>query len=188
MKFAPLLYRVADLRNGLVHEHYVNGGWKLHCRRRNLRTGEAMEMNDLMIFLNAKSLNLETNSWEWKWNKEKAFSVKSFYNVLLKSHKEYAWQALIGHLTRAGTILATESVKLFLMNWPSLNSRGFGEVIWDILPFAALWVIWNHRNPLISEQESVEVTKVERHIKNIVWAWLDAEWNYRSWKKEHKFS
>ncbi|KAF5184507.1 hypothetical protein FRX31_025906, partial [Thalictrum thalictroides] len=50
---------------------------------------EAMEMNDLMIMLNARSLNLEMDSWEWKWNKDKKFSVKSFYNVLLKSHKEY---------------------------------------------------------------------------------------------------
>ncbi|KAF5204684.1 hypothetical protein FRX31_005730 [Thalictrum thalictroides] len=199
-------------------------------------------MNDLMIMLNARSLNLEMDSWEWKWNKDKKFSVKSFYNVLLRSHKEYVapiesfphklvwkakiplnvkfffwslirgrtltkdilfdrnisgdnlcvlcndnkvetslhlfldcsvsaqvWQALIGHLTRAGLILAAVSVKMFLTNWPSLHSRGFGEIIWDILPFAALWVIWNHRNSLIFKHEPVEVNRMVQQIKSTVW-------------------
>ncbi|KAF5201923.1 hypothetical protein FRX31_008490 [Thalictrum thalictroides] len=66
----------------------MNGEWKPQCRRRNLRTNEAIEINELMETLNSVSLNSDADSWEWKWNKDKVFSVKSFYNNLLKAHKK----------------------------------------------------------------------------------------------------
>ncbi|KAF5203413.1 hypothetical protein FRX31_007000, partial [Thalictrum thalictroides] len=81
------------MKRGLVHEHYANGEWKLECRRRNLGTGETLEMNDLMAMLNSTNINEESDVWEWSGNKNKCFTDKSFYSTLLKDHKDYVPQA-----------------------------------------------------------------------------------------------
>ncbi|KAF5202178.1 hypothetical protein FRX31_008234 [Thalictrum thalictroides] len=153
---------------------------------------------------NLISLNLDPDVWEWKWNKGKSFSVKSFYNIILQNHKDnnnsmemsshlflecpvslQVWQALIGHLARANSILTAQDVKAFLLNWPGLNSRGFGEIIWDILPFSTLWVIWKCRNQAIFNEELFIVAKIVREIKCTVWAWMDVDGNYKNRKKDH---
>ncbi|KAF5195979.1 hypothetical protein FRX31_014434 [Thalictrum thalictroides] len=244
----------------------IGGGFNnklqvLFCRRRNLRTNEAYEMNEFMEMLNSVSLNSDPDSWKWKWNKDKVFSVKSFYNNLLKAHKEYVapvepfphrliweaklplnvkffflsmfrgiiltkdrlyekqivddnlcnlcnstsstesslhiflecplvaqvWQKLIGHMPRVADFLTGQTINLLLLDWPSLHTRGFGEILWEIMPFSVLWVIWKHRNLVIFEQKSFDVDKVVQEIKASMWAWLDIDPRNRVRKKEHLF-
>ncbi|KAF5187118.1 hypothetical protein FRX31_023295, partial [Thalictrum thalictroides] len=67
----PRLYRHTSLKNGLVAEHFVDGVWSPQIRRRNLREGEAIEMQRLTTLLTPLHLGVGSDTWEWKWNKKK---------------------------------------------------------------------------------------------------------------------
>ncbi|KAF5183497.1 hypothetical protein FRX31_026917 [Thalictrum thalictroides] len=46
------------------------------------------------------------------------------------------WGSLIGHIERAKPVLLPAELKVNLVTWPCLNSRGLREDIWRLLPCA----------------------------------------------------
>ncbi|KAF5195982.1 hypothetical protein FRX31_014431 [Thalictrum thalictroides] len=65
-------------------------------------------------------------------------SIESCFHLFLECPlAAQVWQKLIGHMPKANDILAGHDIKLM----SSLHTRGFGEIIWDIMPFTVLWEI-----------------------------------------------
>ncbi|KAF5192621.1 hypothetical protein FRX31_017791 [Thalictrum thalictroides] len=104
-------------------------------------------MQELLSRLAPKRLCDGCDSWEWKWGKKKAFSVKSMYSVLMGGQGGHippinpfpykvvwkanvplnlVWEALIGHLDRATAVMQSADPRGILSAWPCINTRGMG--------------------------------------------------------------
>ncbi|KAF5182722.1 hypothetical protein FRX31_027691 [Thalictrum thalictroides] len=203
----PRIYRHASHKNGLVVDHFIEGEWRPRVRRRNLREGEAIEMQEILSMLAPKRLCDGCDTWEWKWGKNKCFSVKSMYIVLMGGQGgqhpplhsfpykvvwkanvplNLVWDALIGHLDRATTVLQPAEPRSILRAWPCSNTRGIGEDIWRVLPYSVLWVLWTAQNEIVFCQGTFDLRGIINRIKCMIWAWLDINSQIRNLKKDHQ--
>ncbi|KAF5186031.1 hypothetical protein FRX31_024380 [Thalictrum thalictroides] len=101
---------------------------------------------------------------------------------------QMVWQALIGHLNRASTVLQHDDPKVIITAWPCINTRGIGEDIWLLIPYALMWVIWSVRNNIIFSNGKFELQKTVKIIKYLIWAWLEINGQRRNLKKDHRVS
>ncbi|KAF9602254.1 hypothetical protein IFM89_026339 [Coptis chinensis] len=88
------IFRFTVLKEGTAMDHMsmdVNGvNWNLQVCRRSIRESEAISLNALTDAISTTHIGDGDDSWEWKWTKEKTFTVKSFYRQLLKASRNGA--------------------------------------------------------------------------------------------------
>ncbi|KAF5197564.1 hypothetical protein FRX31_012847 [Thalictrum thalictroides] len=99
---------------------------------------------------------------------------------------QLVWDALIGHLDRATTVLQPAEPRSILSAWPDINTRGIGEDIWRVLPYSVLWVLWTARNEIVFCQGTFDLRGIIKRIKCMIWAWLDINSQRRNLKKDHQ--
>ncbi|KAF5177868.1 hypothetical protein FRX31_032545 [Thalictrum thalictroides] len=69
-------------------------------------------------------------------------------------------------------IFAADSIEEWINAWPVGPTTELGTKIWELLPFATVWILWKCRNCRIFQSKEKMVEAIVVEIKGTIWYWL----------------
>ncbi|KAF5186270.1 hypothetical protein FRX31_024143, partial [Thalictrum thalictroides] len=85
------------------------------------------------------------------------------------------WYVLLQPRRRSfSNVLTADTVEELLIAWPKGKGGHLGSRIWELLPYAVIWVFWRIRNDLIFSNKLFSVERTCNEIKATLWYWLGA--------------
>ncbi|KAF5196165.1 hypothetical protein FRX31_014249 [Thalictrum thalictroides] len=84
---------------------------------------------------------------------------------------ERAWPGMYENL------FVVQSVEEWLKTWPKGCRQEFGKRVWELTPFAVIWVLWKGRNHKIFRNKELVLENIKKEVKLV----LDGK---LGWKKK----
>ncbi|KAF5205454.1 hypothetical protein FRX31_004963 [Thalictrum thalictroides] len=185
------------MKEGTVRKHQNDRGeCELKLKRSLFRQSEQVQLDDLVSLIENVRLVDEGDIREWKWKKNKMFSVKSCYKYFVSRTQPRSpetisfpfkftwepriptniWESLIeSNNAVCNRVTNWSSLKMVLSQWPIMYMGTIKEKIWAILPYAVVWSLWNLRNNAIFKDGEVVVVNEIRKLKGLIWSWLNMD-------------
>ncbi|KAF5200233.1 hypothetical protein FRX31_010180, partial [Thalictrum thalictroides] len=69
-------------------------------------------------------------------------------------------------------VLTADSVEELLIVWPKGKGLQLGKKVWDLLPYAIMWVLWRVRNEKIFRNKMSSIEMISMEVKATCWLTL----------------
>ncbi|KAF5190501.1 hypothetical protein FRX31_019912 [Thalictrum thalictroides] len=64
-------------------------------------------------------------------------------------------------------------------DWRKKRHNGFGRRVWEVTPYAIMWILWVIRNAKIFKDKAFTIEGICVKMNALIWYWIDC-WNGRN--------